>query len=280
VPGDLSRFTGRLRGPVAKVERAKKHAADLDAEIRCFRSGDAYTVVIQENEEANQRQWVVTNVRPMPTSLSLIYGDAIHNLRSALDLLARQLVLDNGGKPRDKRIHGKPRTCFPISDGRRVFKPKSLGEISGISQDAIKVLNAVRPYKRGNDALWRIHQLDIVDKHRLLVTVGDRYHSIDIGLPASFIQLAAEQGGFDASEIKAPPIQFGLQNPIFPLQDGQILFAEPLDIPQEHDPKFILDIAVHEPGIVDRETLDTLLASLVDEVERTLEAFAAIMQNP
>jgi hypothetical protein len=48
-------------------------------------------------------------------------------------------------------------------------------------QEAIDAIDATKPYAGGNDALWRIHKLNNVDKHRLLITVGSMVRSVDIG---------------------------------------------------------------------------------------------------
>jgi hypothetical protein len=38
---------------------------------------------------------------------------------------------------------------------------------------AIKFIDALKPYKDGNDALWRIHELNNIDKHRTLFTYAN-----------------------------------------------------------------------------------------------------------
>ena len=44
-----------------------------------------------------------------------------------------------------------------------------------------QAIDAVKPYKGGNDSLWRLHQLNLADKHRFLITVGSQLWSIDLG---------------------------------------------------------------------------------------------------
>ena len=38
--------------------------------------------------------------------------------------------------------------------------------------EAVEAIDKLKPYKGGNDALWRIHELDNVDKHRSLFTLA------------------------------------------------------------------------------------------------------------
>ena len=42
-------------------------------------------------------------------------------------------------------------------------------------KDAVDAIDAIKPYKGGNDTLWRLHGLNNIDKHRLLITVGLAY---------------------------------------------------------------------------------------------------------
>jgi hypothetical protein len=63
-------------------------------------------------------------------------------------------------------------TGFPIAENEATYrKLVKGGKIDGMRESAIKRINAFAPYKGGNDALWRIHELDNADKHRLLLTV-------------------------------------------------------------------------------------------------------------
>jgi len=43
--------------------------------------------------------------------------------------------------------------------------------------------------KGGNDVLWQLHELNNVDKHRLILTVGSAVRSTDLG--DYFVQCAA-----------------------------------------------------------------------------------------
>src|SRR3954447_19322714 len=44
-----------------------------------------------------------------------------------------------------------------------------------VRSEAVKAIDALKPYKGGNDLLWRIHELDIIDKHRHLFSVAHDY---------------------------------------------------------------------------------------------------------
>jgi hypothetical protein len=97
----------------------------------------------------------------VPVEIALIAGDAIQNLVSALDHLAYQLVMvgSNDNPPNRKWIY------FPIADDAAKYESKKLIRIEGARESAIKAIDALKPYKGGNDRLWALYRLNSIDKH-------------------------------------------------------------------------------------------------------------------
>jgi hypothetical protein len=52
-----------------------------------------------------------------------------------------------------------------------------------MSSAAIAAIDAVQPYGGRNDVLWHLHELNNIDKHRLILTVGSALHSFDALAP-------------------------------------------------------------------------------------------------
>jgi hypothetical protein len=163
---------------LVKTERAKKHLFDVEALARDSRKGIGglpYT--------KGQRRGQSVPLRIVSIDVITGAGDVIHNLRSALDHLAWELAKWKTGEPR------KPRNCcFPI--GRDFENYKSVragGAVAGMSPEATKAIDDLCPYKDGaaisSEPLWRIHHLDIVDKHRHLLIAGFQIRFTDTGLP-------------------------------------------------------------------------------------------------
>src|SRR3990172_3595613 len=111
-----------------------------------------------------------------PPDIARIGGDVIQNLRSALDHLAYQLVLVGTGKP-GPFFH----VYFPIFDSAPEYKAGKTRQIKGMRQEAIDAIDGIKPYKGGNDTLWQLHSLNRIDKHRLILTAGSAFESVDIG---------------------------------------------------------------------------------------------------
>src|SRR6267378_798859 len=98
-------MTHRLDGASLKLDRANEHLDAFEAEATRYLNGDIFMLVRDDSAEGTAFAFWVKD--EPPPRLSVILGDCLHNLRSALDHIAWQLVLANGEKPgRD--------TAFPI----------------------------------------------------------------------------------------------------------------------------------------------------------------------
>jgi len=84
-----------------KIERAKKHISDLNFEINGFRKRNPYKFVIEQDPQSGNYALTFRVQEKEPYYLPLIIGDVIHNLRTALDILACELVQLNGGNADD-----------------------------------------------------------------------------------------------------------------------------------------------------------------------------------
>jgi len=149
-----------------KIERAKQHINDLRSRILAFADSDFYTLSIDKDTKTGNYGLKIEVRRSLPNDFALIIGDAAHNLKSALDVLGNEVVFLRLGRY-DKH------TRFPIRDTRNDLVIAVKGAL--ISQASKEVANfivdVVKAYKGGNDALWALHDLNILDKHRLLLPV-------------------------------------------------------------------------------------------------------------
>ena len=164
-PGSASRGNNpdRLMGVMAKIERARQHIRDFEARRELFIQSRPYDVV-RDDPQAGVYGFVLRFRCKPPRDMPLTIGDAVHNLRSALDHLAWQLVEANGQTPSKD-------TAFPIFETADKYKKHSASRVEGMSTGAISLINAIQPYQGGNDDLWELHRLDILDKHRLQYVV-------------------------------------------------------------------------------------------------------------
>ena len=147
-----------------KIKRADKHIAEIDGRLKQLKDSYISTVEYHPEHAANAIRYGFDD-RTLRTDLALMIGDAVHNLRCALDFswlaTIRQLAPDavsNFAK-------------FPIFFSRE----KLVAALVGRKIDACSprlfhfVVFEIKPYENGNSDIWAIHALDIQDKHRLLI---------------------------------------------------------------------------------------------------------------
>lgn len=169
-----------LSGCRAKIKRADEHLNALYAEMQTFFEPYSNRRIVYD---VFDRPWHIIVVRPLldelpPLRLSLICGDAVHNLRTALDHLVWQLVLTEGNEPgkwNSFPIYSDPKAF--TRDARSRKKKRGPGPLEGIDPngEAWAVIEGAQPYRADNpraNPLSMLHELDVIDKHRtLLITL-------------------------------------------------------------------------------------------------------------
>jgi hypothetical protein len=155
----------RLVNVAVKLERAGEHLDALERRVAAFLNADAYSTYIDETLNGGG----IVRVRikeEMPPAWSAIAGDIVHNLRSSLDVLLYQLVEAHTGE------QPPTTTAFPICETPREYVRKADRSTKGVTAEARQAIDALRPYKSGNDDLHALHMLDIEDKHHLLLDIA------------------------------------------------------------------------------------------------------------
>lgn len=149
-------------GPTLKVERAEKHIRELEAIF------DGYVATHKEVITAkpdNDTREIMFGYR-FPNLTPTIVGDAIHNLRAALDHAYCILIEANGQRVDDSAMfpfvkHGKE--LEGRIRGRKEPNPVP-------SEPVIKtIIDSIQPYEGGCTGLYGLHLLDRTDKHRVLI---------------------------------------------------------------------------------------------------------------
>jgi hypothetical protein len=150
-----------------KIEWAKQHIVNLEAAWEAFFKSGGYVLAYNDDPDKRERSYYVAVAKDIPPSISLIAGDAIHNLRSSLDHIAHHLVVVGTQQPGP---FGS--VYFPIFETASKYKAGLPGKVKGMRQDAIDAITAIEPYGGGKgEILWQLHCLNNIDKHQLLLTV-------------------------------------------------------------------------------------------------------------
>lgn len=148
-----------------KIERAKHHINDLDVEIKTFLARNPFVLMTRVEKKPARKIAFIKNKIPIPPAISLITGDAVHNLKSALDMLAWAMVGDKAKNP--------TRVLFPFADTREGLVG-SIGnrEMHLAGEDVVAVVKKFEPHGGGNELLYGIQILDTADKHHFIIPVG------------------------------------------------------------------------------------------------------------
>jgi hypothetical protein len=261
-------FTTRL-----KIDRAKKHFDELNASVEAFKAGNPYEVVVDNNLSTRSKVYRLHIATEVPSSWAGTIGDIIHNLRASLDCLATSLVIANGFKSKTALSNA----YFPIS---RTLE--GLGNFGSffqlVSPKVEKLVRRIEPYEGGKgDAVWLLHELDLLDRHRGLIPVGVRLPEIILTFPTLL--------GSDLLIAELPPLPLKIAKPLHPLKEGDLIFRSEVGpgLRRESDPNAYLafEVAFGEGQVVDGEPLLPKLKQLINVTERIVDLFdRRIFQHP
>ncbi|MEX1208308.1 MAG: hypothetical protein WEE36_06825 [Acidimicrobiia bacterium] len=255
-----------LQGPRLKLERANRHIDELKEAIDRWGATNPQERIATENDpEPGDLTYRIRVKREPPPEWGPIVGDALHNLRTALDLLAEQLILNGGEAPTDT-------SGFPLGWSKKVFENTVANKLPGVSGRALRIVKAMKPYNGGNPCLWLLHRLNIADKHHLLVPVAVGQYRIRHRTFAGRVDHFPEgvREFVDGLELTLTPTR-----PPKPLKDGDVLMVMRAATRREGDPhpNFDVAIVVWETGTgADGQPVVGLLREIGGSVARLLNA--------
>lgn len=171
-----------MEGIEAKLDRAEAQMDFFDAYFPSWISKEEPWGAERQVDEGKRRYIIIfRELKPIPALFSVMDGETVHNMRSALDHLAGYLVKRSGGKVTNS-------TAWPIKKSRaawrrhverrrrpsQLWRKKGGGPLKGIPfhSDAWTLIERSQPYVRSdnvrNDPLWGLEEFWNTDKHRLL----------------------------------------------------------------------------------------------------------------
>ena|SRR5450432_1982783 len=237
-----------------KIERANKHIADLDARIGSLPDSNVATIEINP-DGGNEVIKHAFGGDALIEDIALMAGDAVHNLKCALDYAwletIRQLV------PSAVSKFAK----FPIYPSLNALEAALRDRKIDISSPKLfdLLFDKIKPHDGGNFAIWPIHRLDIRDKHRLLIPVI--YYASVSGIETENKRTGEiSKRGFTMATTQKPPLYIPM----------------PIDMHVKNKGKVSVSI-MFEDGVPGRQfrIMDSfsLYARFVLQIIETLEAF-------
>jgi len=239
-----------------KVERAKEHLRDLGTQILAL---DQVAILTPDPDTGIPPHPItimdldknLKKVPSLPFDVAATAGDVIHNLRSALDHLAYHLVaVGMECAPVLPLTAVEMRQIeFPIAESSEKYESDKARKTKRMLPEAIDAIDHLRPYKTGNEALWRIHELDNIDKHRTLFTLGQDFLFTADWFPGAYLLRA--------------------QNPLFAGVETQVEKEIELEVKE----------ALTQPQVTDANALLPSLNDLVSFVDDLVANFRPLLRN-
>ncbi len=189
----------------AKLERAREHEGAFQACLDEYVQGDNFAVRSDYYADSGWNELRLEVHREPPNvRLALILGDALTNVRGALDYLVWQLVLKAG-------THSPSRnTVFPVVRDASKWGGAVTGQLRGVAPQWVSLIADLQPYKSTDHDLHELAVLDDMNnynKHRTIPASIHQCHTLTIpDLPVT------------------PGMKYEFDNPSAPLRNGAVLF--------------------------------------------------------
>lgn len=150
-----------LHQPFIKLRRARTHIDELEALFLTYlrETPPRVSTKLVSSPDGGWEVKFNFSSEPVPDEAGAVFGDAIHNIRAALDLAACECVRANGNS--DKGVIFP--FCEKAADLDKMIKDRKLLRASPA---VVQYVQSLKPYAGGNAALRAIHDLDLRDKHR------------------------------------------------------------------------------------------------------------------
>ena len=133
-------------------------------------------------------------------------------------------------------------------------------KIRKLPQAAVQIIHELKPYLGGNNLLWSLHQLDIIDKHRALIPIATTH----LGVKA---QLTAKPLG-------TFPHTFSIPKALQPLDKDAVILVYPAGLQfDSSEIEFTVDMAFHNVGPIDGQPVLTVLHQFVAMTKSVLGIF-------
>lgn len=159
-----------LRGAKLRTQRAATHIAEIESVVGQWATENAGAFVMTalrsqvEGGEGIQPKFDWSRAKSAPSGwVGIVAGEALYNLRAALDYLVHALAWLDSGTPQDY-------TQFPIAYSPEDYQKQRPKRLVGVNEAHVKALSEYQPFK-GCTWTATLQELSNPDKHRTLTSV-------------------------------------------------------------------------------------------------------------
>jgi hypothetical protein len=145
-------------GIEAKIIRAQEHLDSITDLVKPFEHCQCRIFPKADSDDL----WIIDLPEPS-LALSVVVGDFLFNMRSALDYIVRALSSAEWGR----------KIMFPLCTTRGLFDQQvGKGALSGVPIPIQALVEGLQPYPERHNPLGVLNKLHNIDKHRALVLAG------------------------------------------------------------------------------------------------------------
>lgn len=246
-----------------KVERAKEHITEAN---RLIEEGRPFRYTLESNYDAGERSIGVERNYPVISQIGIIVGDAIHNLRTALDHRVFQLVAPHC----DPFHHRQIQFPFPKDGTEQAVKDRfHQRKINQAPKEVWAALESLKPYPGGNENLVLLQELDIMDKHILPIPTAD-YTQLSGQVIRKFAPDFPITGNFGAGGNAGRDFVWQFSRPNRSTRRARHLTVEKNDLP------IPVEIVICETPEAPMRPLMPTLYALTEAVEAALSELAGL----
>jgi hypothetical protein len=251
-------MAGLFTGPRLKVERADKHIIEIEARLRDFAALDANQIVTKVDSASGTKQIVFEGSESLSEHVNLAFGDAIHNLRSALDHLWVAFAIHFDPNADVKNLY------FPLGENEqgliaRIDNGEEKHSVAIATQIGQKVrdilIKRIKAYGGWNSLIGMLGKMDNIDKHRLLLTV--------------LTSRGATTGG-GSMMIGTNTYTIGIMKEMRP---DSVFIRTPQNVEIKGNLKAVIEVFINETEMAQPEPLIPTLRNLSQVVSQAIDAF-------
>jgi hypothetical protein len=154
-----------LRPSNLKIDRAEHYINNLSQQIAAYLEKRPFRLMTKGDADAEREFHFIKQQIPIPVEFALTIGDAVHNLRGALDILVFGMIGARTAEPEMVQ--------FPFARDQSTLDDVMISRETLLAgEKVVTEIKRLEPYSGGNKWLIGVHEFNIADKHKLVIPVA------------------------------------------------------------------------------------------------------------